>query len=71
MLEGKIFTGFIGLNNDFQDMTQEIHLKLDENMSIENFINLNMSNNGGPIAFSINNNSDPYTNGVGHSVVNL
>ncbi|XP_023739609.1 serine/threonine-protein kinase STY13 [Lactuca sativa] len=96
MKEDKKVTGFIGLNNNFQDMTQEFHLKLNENMSMESFISLNMTNNGGSIAFSITNSSvgsnnssngsntrmfllpnhdlnhgsNPYSNGVGHSVVN-
>lgn len=96
MKEDKKITGFIGLNNNFQDMTQEFHLKLNENMSMESFISLNMTNNGGSIAFSITNSSvgsnnssngsntrmfllpnhdlnhgsNPYSNGVGHSVVN-
>ncbi|KAL4564414.1 hypothetical protein LXL04_028478 [Taraxacum kok-saghyz] len=59
MLEGPNpnITGLIGLNSNFQDTTQGFYHKLDDNMSIDSFNSLHMSNNGGSIAFSIVNSS--------------
>lgn len=57
MLEGQNFTGLIGLNNNFQETTQGLYHTLDDNMSIDSFNSLHMSNNGGSIAFSVVNSS--------------
>ncbi|KAI3701748.1 hypothetical protein L6452_27062 [Arctium lappa] len=60
MLEGPKFTGMIGLNNDhdnFLDVTQRLYHKLDDDMSIESFSSLHMSNGGGSLARSLVNSS--------------
>ncbi|XP_024959141.1 serine/threonine-protein kinase STY13-like [Cynara cardunculus var. scolymus] len=60
MLEDPKFTGMIGLNNghdNFLDVTQRFYHKLDDDMSIESFRSLHMSNGGGSLARSLVNSS--------------
>lgn len=60
MLEGPKFTCMIGLNNghdNFLEVTQRFYHKLDNDMSIESFNSLHMSNGGGSLARSVVNSS--------------